>query len=80
MCSLVKGGAATFGFADVAELTHQMESLLISFVVMNCSPMRQWSTCCWSRLIFLAACSHGTKAGMKERRLQRRTWSGASAS
>jgi len=24
----VKGGAATFGFADVAELTHQMESLL----------------------------------------------------
>ena len=22
----VKGGAATFGFADVAELTHQMES------------------------------------------------------
>src|SRR5947207_4214967 len=24
----VKGGAATFGFADVAELTHQMETLL----------------------------------------------------
>uniref|UniRef100_UPI0025D31B5D Hpt domain-containing protein n=1 Tax=Thiocapsa sp. TaxID=2024551 RepID=UPI0025D31B5D len=24
----IKGGAATFGFADVAELTHQMESLL----------------------------------------------------
>ena len=24
----VKGGAATFGFSDVAELTHQMESLL----------------------------------------------------
>ena len=24
----VKGGAATFGFADVAQLTHQMESLL----------------------------------------------------
>jgi len=24
----VKGGAATFGFADVAELTHKMESLL----------------------------------------------------
>lgn len=24
----VKGGAATFGFTDVAELTHQMESLL----------------------------------------------------
>ena len=24
----VKGGAATFGFNDVAELTHQMESLL----------------------------------------------------
>src|SRR5215510_8067170 len=24
----VKGGAATFGFADVAALTHQMESLL----------------------------------------------------
>lgn len=24
----VKGGAATFGFADIAELTHQMESLL----------------------------------------------------
>ena len=24
----VKGGAATFGFADVAELTHRMESLL----------------------------------------------------
>jgi len=24
----IKGGAATFGFADIAELTHQMESLL----------------------------------------------------
>jgi two-component system chemotaxis sensor kinase CheA len=24
----IKGGAATFGFADVAELTHHMESLL----------------------------------------------------
>ena len=24
----IKGGAATFGFADVAELTHQMETLL----------------------------------------------------
>ncbi|MEI8326401.1 MAG: Hpt domain-containing protein, partial [Betaproteobacteria bacterium] len=24
----IKGGAATFGFADVAELTHNMESLL----------------------------------------------------
>ncbi|HRD86377.1 MAG TPA: Hpt domain-containing protein, partial [Rubrivivax sp.] len=24
----VKGGAATFGFTDVAELTHQMETLL----------------------------------------------------
>ncbi|TXH01860.1 MAG: chemotaxis protein CheA, partial [Rhodocyclaceae bacterium] len=24
----IKGGAATFGFSDVAELTHQMESLL----------------------------------------------------
>ncbi|HVQ06626.1 MAG TPA: Hpt domain-containing protein, partial [Burkholderiaceae bacterium] len=24
----VKGGAATFGFSDVAELTHQMETLL----------------------------------------------------
>ncbi|MFN0182329.1 MAG: Hpt domain-containing protein, partial [Aquabacterium sp.] len=24
----VKGGAATFGFSDVAELTHQMEALL----------------------------------------------------
>ena len=24
----VKGGAATFGFADVAELTHEMETLL----------------------------------------------------
>ena len=24
----VKGGAATFGFSDVAELTHKMESLL----------------------------------------------------
>ncbi|MFN4103894.1 MAG: Hpt domain-containing protein, partial [Tepidimonas sp.] len=24
----IKGGAATFGFEDVAELTHQMESLL----------------------------------------------------
>ena len=24
----VKGGAATFGFGDVAELTHQMETLL----------------------------------------------------
>lgn len=24
----IKGGSATFGFADVAELTHQMESLL----------------------------------------------------
>jgi len=24
----VKGGAATFGFNDVAELTHQMEGLL----------------------------------------------------
>ena len=24
----VRGGAATFGFADVAELTHQMETLL----------------------------------------------------
>jgi len=24
----IKGGAATFGFSDVAELTHQMETLL----------------------------------------------------
>ncbi|MPT29719.1 MAG: chemotaxis protein CheA, partial [Achromobacter sp.] len=24
----IKGGAATFGFADVTELTHRMESLL----------------------------------------------------
>ena len=24
----VKGGAATFGFADLAQLTHQMETLL----------------------------------------------------
>ena len=28
VCHSIKGGAATFGFSDVAELTHQMETLL----------------------------------------------------
>ena len=37
----VKGGAATFGFADVAELTHQMEALLDKLRRHELSPTTQ---------------------------------------
>ena len=37
----VKGGAATFGFTDVAELTHQMEALLDKLRRHELSPTTQ---------------------------------------
>jgi two-component system, chemotaxis family, sensor kinase CheA len=37
----IKGGAATFGFADVAELTHQMETLLDKLRRHELSPTAQ---------------------------------------
>jgi HPt (histidine-containing phosphotransfer) domain-containing protein len=42
----VKGGAATFGFADVAALTHQMETLLDKLRRHELAPNAAWSTCC----------------------------------
>jgi two-component system chemotaxis sensor kinase CheA len=45
----VKGGAATFGFTDVAELTHQMETLLDKLRRHELRRRRRWSTCCCSR-------------------------------
>ena len=44
----VKGGAATFGFKDVAELTHQMESLLDKLRRHEIEPNAAWWTCCCS--------------------------------
>jgi len=57
----IKGGAATFGFADVAELTHQMESLLDKLRRHELKPTPPWSMCCWSRRMRCAACSAGTR-------------------
>lgn len=42
----VKGGAATFGFSDVTELTHQMETLLDKLAGTSWWPPRRWWTCC----------------------------------
>ena len=47
----VKGGAATFGFSDVAELTHQMETLLDKLRRHDLGPQRPWSTCCCRRVM-----------------------------
>jgi two-component system chemotaxis sensor kinase CheA len=45
----IKGGAATFGFSDVAELTHQMETLLDKLRRHELQPTARWSTCCCRR-------------------------------
>ena len=41
-----KGRAATIGFMDVAELTHQMERCWTSCAATSCAPTTGWSTCC----------------------------------
>lgn len=38
----VKGGAATFGFADVAELTHQTETLLTGCAATSWNRQLRW--------------------------------------
>jgi two-component system chemotaxis response regulator CheY len=63
----VKGGAATFGFGDVAELTHQMETLLDKLRRRELTPPRRWSTCCCSRATRCGPSSRATRAPAAKR-------------
>ena len=52
----IKGGAATFGFADMAQLTHHMESLLDGLRWRKCRPASTWWTRCWQLQTPAAPC------------------------
>jgi two-component system chemotaxis sensor kinase CheA len=70
----IKGGAATFGFSDVTELTHRMESLLDRCAAMKSRPSPRWSMCCWSRRTPAAACWHVTSPATRASRFPLLNW------
>ena len=73
----IKGGAATFGFADVAELTHQMETLLDKLRRHELPPTAAMVDVLLPPATRCARSSRATRARAARRSTRARCWRGS---